>query len=259
MPKVNLSFLTDSLTPFQTALLTLWVLLMISFPIVDWAFGWEAMIGAVFLGSLAQLVAVVVILWQKWGFTKTLRTAAIVIFLSWLAEVLGSHNYLPFGAYSYTEKLQPQIIDVPIQIPVGWLIMLPPSWAVAQAIANPIESRLRLPVFIGMSALAMTAWDLVMDPMMVAWGMWVWENPSGYFGIPWSNFLGWLLVTALVTTIIRPDDLPIAPLLLIYTITWLLEMGGLALFWGLPGPALVGGFAMGMITILGWRAYLRGE
>ena len=105
----------------------------------------------------------------------------------------------------------------------------------------------------------MTAWDLLMDPMMVAWGMWVWDHPGAYFGIPWGNFLGWLLVAGLITVVIRPRDLPIAPLLLVYTITWLLMTGGLAIFWGMPGPALVGGLVMGVLTVLGWRAFLKGS
>ena len=43
----------------------------------------------------------------------------------------------------------------------------------------------------------MTAWDLVMDPLMVAANHWVWETEGAYIGIPLQNFLGWFL-TALV-------------------------------------------------------------
>jgi putative membrane protein len=257
MPKFNLSFLTHALTPPQTALLTIWVLLMISFPFVDWMLGQDAMFSAVVLGSLAQLITVVIILWEAWGAAKTLRVGVTILLLGWAAEALGSQIGVPFGTYSYTDTLQPQILAVPLHIPLGWLMMLPPSWAVAQAITNRIKPGWQFLAFIGLSALAMTAWDLMMDPMMVAWGMWFWETPNGYFGIPWSNFLGWMLVSGLITIIIRPGDLPAAPLLLVYTITWLLEMGGLALFWDLPGPALVGGLAMAILAVLGWRALLK--
>jgi putative membrane protein len=257
MPKANLSFLTQSLTPPQTALLTVWVFLMISFPFIDWMLGRDAMFNAVILGLLAQLIAVVVILWESWGLHKTLRVGAIVILLSWIAEAWGTNIGFPFGAYKYTNTLEPQMLGVPIYIPLGWLIMLPPSWAVAQAVSDRIPPFWRTSAFVILSALAMTAWDLMMDPMMVAWGMWVWDATGSYFGIPWGNFLGWLLVAGLITALIRPSDLPVPPLLLIYTITWLLEMGGMFLFWNMPGPALVGGLVMGSFTILGWRAVLR--
>ena len=255
LTKINLAFLTRSLTSTQMALLTIWVLLMISFPFVDWALGWEAMLVAVSLGALAQLIAVVVILWQAWGIARTISVGIAIVFFGWLAEFVGSQTGFPFGVYSYTDKLQPQILGVPLQIPLGWLMMIPPSWAVGKAIVNHINPRWRLPAFVGLSALAMTAWDLLMDPMMVSWGMWEWQSPGSYFGIPWSNYVGWLLVSALITAIIRPRNLPIAPLLLIYTITWLLEMGGLLLFWDLPGPALVGGLAMGSLAVAGWWAF----
>jgi uncharacterized membrane protein len=258
MPKVNLDFLPRSLTISQTALLTLWVLLMVSFPIVDWTLGWEAMLSAVVFCLLAQLIVVLLMLWQNWGTAKTLGLGLTIFILSWIAEALGSHTGFPFEAYSYTDILQPQIFNVPLLVPLGWLIMLPPAWGVAQAIANPVKNGWQSPVFIGLSALAMTAWDLLIDPMMVAWGMWVWENPGAYFGIPWGNFLGWLLTAGLITAIIRPNDLPIAPLLLIYTITWLLMTAGLAIFWDMPGPALAGGLAMGVLTVLGWRAQRKG-
>jgi len=237
------------------ALLTIWVLLMISFPFVDWIMGREAMLVAVSLGALAQLIAVLVILWQAWGTTRTLIVGCSIVFLGWIAEALGSKTGFPFGPYIYTNTLQPKIHGVPVQIPLGWLMMLPPSWAVARAVTDRLDYRWQIPAFIGLSALAMTAWDLLMDPMMVSWEMWEWQNPGGYFGIPWSNYLGWLLVAAAITAIIRPRNLPTAPLLLIYTITWLLEMGGLSLFWSLPGQALVGGLAMGILSTVGWYAF----
>jgi putative membrane protein len=144
-----------------------------------------------------------------------------------------------------------------LQIPLGWLMMLPPSWAVAQAITDRIKPRWEFPTFVGLSALAMTAWDLFLDPMMVTWEMWVWDNPASYFGIPWINYLGWLLVSALITILIRPGKLPVAPLLIIYTTIWLLKSVGLGIFWGILGAAIVGSVFMGSITILAWRAIIR--
>ena len=135
-------------------------------------------------------------------------------------------------------------------------MMLPPSWAAAQAITDRVNPRWQFPAFVSLSALAMTAWDLFLDPMMVTWGMWYWDKPGGYYGIPWTNYLGWLLVSALITFLIRPGKLPVAPLLIIYTAIWLLESVGLGFFWGIHGAALVGCIAMGGITIQAWRAFL---
>jgi putative membrane protein len=244
------------LSSFQLAILTIWALMMLSLPIADWSTGWSAMIGAITAGAGVTAGLVIALLWGVWGPAATLRAAGSILALSWAAEVIGSRTGIPFGTYSYTDTLQPQILNVPLQVPLGWLMMLPPSWGVARAIADRVNPRWEFPAFVGLSALAMTAWDLFLDPMMVTWEIWVWDNPGSYFGIPWINYLGWLLVSALVTMLIRPGKLPVAPLLIIYSAIWLLKSVGLGLFWGIPGAAIAGSFAMGSLTILAWRALI---
>jgi len=190
---------------------------MVSLPIVDWAYGWEVMVSAITIGVLVQVSAVVVILWDSWGWTKTLSVIVLVPLLSWIAEAIGTHTGFLFAGYSYTDALQPQLFQVPLLIPLAWLMMLPPSWGAAQAISSRFTARWSSLIFVALSAAAMTAWDLFLDPQMTAWGIWEWHTPSGYFGIPWGNYLGWLLVSALITFIVRPNRIPTAPLLLIYT------------------------------------------
>lgn len=242
------------LSPVQIMILTIWALMMVSLPIVDWSSGWSVMVGAITIGVIISAGLVTALLWGAWGAAKTLRAAGAILFLSWAAEVIGTRFGIPFSKYDYTNSLQPQILNVPVQIPLGWLMLLPPSWAVAQAIANRVNPRWEMPAFVGISALAMTAWDLFLDPMMVTWGMWVWNDPGSYFGIPWTNFLGWLLVSAAITLLIRPGKLPVVPLLIMYTAIWLLNSVGLGLFWGIYGAAVVGSVFMGSLTILAWRA-----
>jgi putative membrane protein len=257
LTKPSIRLLPFSLTPSQVALITLWALIMITLPIVDWNFGWDMMVRAIIVGVLVQVSTVLTLLWTTWGLKKTVRVAGMVIFLGWVAEAVGSHTGFPFGGYQYTEALQPQLFHVPLLIPLAWLMMLPPAWAVAKLISSYFVERWQTSVFIGFSALAMTAWDLFLDPQMVNWGLWEWHSPGGYFGIPWSNYLGWLLVSVLITLIIRPRRLPVAPLLLIYTITWLLQTIGLGVFWNMPEPAIVGGIIMGSLTILSWQVYFK--
>jgi len=244
------------LSSIQIVLLTIWALMMVSLPIADWSSGWSAMVGAITVGVSLTAGLVVALLWGVWGAAVTLRVVGSILVLSWAAEVIGSRTGFLFGAYSYTDMLGPQILDVPLQVPLGWLMMLPPSWAVADAITDRIKPRWKFPAFVGLSAFTMTAWDLFLDPMMVTWGMWVWDNPGVYFGIPWLNYLGWFVISALITILIRPARVPLAPLLLIYTTMWLLEMAGLGIFWGMLGTTVVGSLFMGSLTILAWRAFV---
>lgn len=230
----------------RTWLVGAWVLTMISIPIMRWVIGDSVLHWGVIASVLLQAAAVLAVAQAGWGTRETLHMLALVLPLAWLVERVGSTTGIPFGAYHYTEALAPLLGGVPLIIPVAWLMMLPAAWAVAAAITGA-QSGWR---FVAVSAAAFTAWDFFLDPQMVHWGYWVWHEPGGYFGIPWVNFSGWLLASALITWLVRPKPLPQAPLIAIYTITWLLQSVGQALFWNMPGPALVGFFTMGFFVVL---------
>lgn len=237
-------------------LISLWVLTMIALPIVNWLVGPAALQRGIMVGVLVQVTTVVTILGRAWGWRRALLTSSLVVVVAWAAEAVGSATGVPFGHYQYTEVLQPQLAQVPLLIPLAWLMMLPPAWAVASLIVgDPQRHRV---AFVAASALAFTAWDLFLDPQMVLWRFWTWQQAGAYFGIPWINFLGWFLVSALATTLARPSNLPVGTLVAVYGITWALQFVGQLLFWDLPGPALVGFLAMG--SMLAWglaRGYKR--
>ena len=282
--------------------LVLWVLTMLSLPLLGWILGEGYLLRGMSVGVLMQFAAVLVVLYNAWGLARTIRTFAIVTVLSYLAELLGSTTGFPFGKYHYTEVLQPQIAGVPLLIPLAWMMMLPPAWAIAQIILsknpnlnhdpakehgasvhegtqhlhraafgavqvrktfkNPLWNFMSArPVFLGgvmvklglLSALAFTAWDLFLDPQMVGWGFWAWDKPGLYFGIPLGNYLGWIVVSAVITLVANPKDLPIGPLALVYALTWILQTIGQGIFWSQPGPALVGFLVSGVFIFLAWK------
>jgi putative membrane protein len=107
-----------------------------------------------------------------------------------------------------------------------------------------------------LSGLALTAWDLYLDPQMVERNLWIWDQPGAYFGIPLVNFVGWVLVSSLLTLLIYPRNLPRQRLLIIYTLTWAFQAIGLGIFWGQPGPALVGFSVMGLFVGWAWSKEL---
>jgi uncharacterized membrane protein len=235
-------------------LVFVWLLTMISLPVVRWGMGDAALQAGIVFGVLVQVAVVVAVLVQAWGWVRALRVMFTVIVLAWLAEFIGSQTGFLFGNYHYTQALRPQLGGVPLLIPLAWLMMLPPAWAVTERVFSGFP-RLRASraAFALFSTLAFTAWDLFLDPQMVAWDFWRWAQPGGYFGIPWANYLGWLLVAGLITFFVRPKDLPVVPLVAIYILTWLLQTIGQLFFWGLPGPALCGFLGMGLFVVLAVR------
>lgn len=226
---------------------------MISVPIQRWTSGDESLRFAITLGTALQAAAGLLILIYSFETRKALIIAGVVVIAAWLVEFTGSQTGFPFGAYHYTGALQPQIGGVPILIPLAWLMMLPVSWGISAALVGGRGSI----AFLTVNALVFTAWDLFLDPQMVGWGFWVWQDApaANYFGIPLTNYLGWVLASIGITVLamsvgMRPEKIPQIPALVIYAATWFLEAFGLLLFWGLPGPALAGAVAMGLPVVL---------
>lgn len=247
--------ITDALGRHKlvSVFVAMWILSMIALPIMRWTWGDGIIPLASTIGVVFQTAAVMVVLYRAWGLAGFLRALALVAVLTWAAEWLGSTTGFPFGVYHYTDRLQPQLLGVPLLIPFAWLMTLAPSWATAQAVFGEGDSPRHRLTFALFSAAAMTAWDLYLDPQMVGWGFWVWDVEGVYFGIPLSNFLGWFMVAALVTLIVRPARLPLAPLLIIYGVIWLFQAIGLGVFWGQAGPAIFGFVGMGAVLLLALR------
>ncbi|MCC6601792.1 MAG: carotenoid biosynthesis protein [Anaerolineae bacterium] len=250
--------LITSSPSLTSTLIALWVLAMIGLPIMKWIWGPGIIPLGLTVGVLLQATAVFLTLRDSWGWQRTVATAVVIALLTLFVEWLGSTTGFPFGRYRYTDLMQPQIAHVPVLIPFAWFMMLPAAWAVTRQIQAQLPGKwaTHRGLYLLLAGLAFTAWDLFLDPQMVAWGLWVWHEPGGYFGIPWVNYVGWWGTAVLLTALIQPQNLPTKPLLIIYTITWFLETFGLLFFWGLPGPALVGGVVMGLFVWLGWRAEL---
>ena len=122
------------------------------------------------------------------------------VIISYLVEETGVRTGLVFGRYHYSDALGVKLGDVPILIPLGWFMMVYPSWVLAQAVlrGRDLRSPIGMAAVALLSALAMTGWDMVMDPPMIRGGAWVWENGGPYFGVPLQNFVGWVLNTFVI-------------------------------------------------------------
>ncbi|SNY51295.1 carotenoid biosynthesis protein [Paractinoplanes atraurantiacus] len=171
-------------------------------------------------------------------------------------EALGVATGFPFGTYVYSGQLGPKLLGVPLIIPLAWTWMAWPAWLAAQR----LPARARIVV----AAVGLAAWDLFLDPQMVAEGYWVWESPTpalpGVPGIPIGNYLGWLgfalvLMTALWKTAgvkgPQPED---APMLALWFWTYASSVLAHAVFLDLPGSAVWGGVVMGAAVLpVAWR------
>lgn len=181
------------------------------------------------------------------------------------AELVGVATGWPFGAYRYTGALGPELAGVPLVIPLGWAMMAYPALVLARHVTA------RAAVGVPLAAWALTAWDLYLDPQMVADGQWAWAGGGAYLGVPASNYAGWLAVSLVIAGGLwaaanrterhrglgglrrwaarRADAVPAA----LYLWTWAGSAAAHAVLLGLPVSAAAGGLGMGAV-VLAWAA-----
>jgi len=201
---------------------------------------------------------------QNLGWKHTLLLLLLTFAVSLLFESVGVATGFVYGPYHYTNKLGPKFLGlVPLLIPVAWFMMTYPSYVIARRVAPSTKSKWTWRVGVSaLGALIMTAWDLAMDPMMVAGGHWIWDKPGAYFGVPLQNYWGWWLTT-FVTFYLYLSLGRVKPQLTqpSNNFTWLaitsFAATGLstiiaAFEFSLDGPALVGIFAMLPWVIMSW-------
>lgn len=124
-------------------------------------------------------------------------TAVIIIFFGSMAvESLGVHTGLFFGNYTYETDFGPKLIGVPITIGFAWVMVL----ATTHVLAAPVM-KWNFPaggfLYIVYGSLAAVIMDLIIDP--VAYDVkqyWVWNEGGLYYDIPFSNFAGWFILSA---------------------------------------------------------------
>ena len=118
----------------------------------------------------------------------------------------------------------------------------------------------RLLTVAAVGGMVMTAWDLVMDPIMVAGGNWVWDKGRAYFGIPLQNFWGWWLTICTTFTLYlwlfgkdeKPAKTWFDQLALGSYLVTTLGIVAASLVTGASGLALIGFFSMMPWVIMGW-------
>jgi putative membrane protein len=173
-----------------------------------------------------------------------------------VAEAVGVATGVPFGRYAYAGTLGPQLLGVPLLVPLAWTMMAWPTLLAGRALAARAGSRSSWTA-VPPAAVALAGWDLFLDPQMVAAGHWTWTFPDpglpGVPGIPLTNFAGWLLVALVVQAALHrrvpaePEGDPRLPALLLGW-TWLGSTLANAVFFGRPAVAGYGFVAMGVVV-----------
>jgi len=110
----------------------------------------------------------------------------VVYIVSLTSELLGTTYGVPFGPYSYTTLLGPKWFDrVPLLIPLSWFTVSWAAWVIARQRSAGLTA-------VCLATSLLVAWDLLLDPAMSkVTSYWVWGETGNYYGMPWTNLVGW--------------------------------------------------------------------
>ena len=144
----------------------------------------------------------------RWGAIASV----LVLFLSWAVEHLGATTGFPFGAYSYTDVLQPQIAGVvPLAIPFAWLLIITAAMGISERVLakrgiSALHSRRDRATKVLTAASFALLLDVTIEPFAVLINRyWVWNSNAelnGYYGIPASNFVAWWVTSLLLAWVV---------------------------------------------------------
>ncbi len=187
MTKGQINILSWTLVAIFTVVTLVWRLLPDALPPLV----------AIALITLLPLVFFLVHGSGNYSFRDVLVFAAVALVVSNIFENMSILTGFPFGHYYYTDGLGPKLFLVPILIGPAYLGTGYLSWTLARLILGAREQRLpgyfifTVPV---LASFIMVSWDLSFDPIASTINHnWIWQQGGNYFGVPFSNFMGWFL------------------------------------------------------------------
>jgi bisanhydrobacterioruberin hydratase len=189
-----------------------------------------------FLIALPSFVAL-------FGYLGPRRAALSLLALSafgYAIEAIGVVTGLPYGSFYYGDALGGRLLGlVPYLLPISYAPLV-----IGAVAASWNDSLVNHRVFfIFRAALLLVLMDGVLDPGAAFLGFWIWPEGGAYYGVPLSNYAGWLLSGALAAALLlavgRWRTAPL-PGLLDGAILALAFWTGVAVFSALIVPALLG-------------------
>jgi putative membrane protein len=183
-----------------------------------------------------------------WRFLGTQKATVSLLCLSafgYAVEMVGVATGFPYGLFYYGDALGPKIAGlVPYLLLLSWVPLVLGAVA-ATAPERKIGYRRRV-LWVLSAAILLTLVDGILDPGAASLGFWVWPEGGFYYGVPVSNYLGWLFSSSLATVILlrlgrrKWEGAQPPPELLDSAIIAVAFWTGVALFSGLLLPLVLG-------------------
>ena len=135
---------------------------------------------------------------MRYGVMRMAIFTVLILVISWSYETMSIMTGFPFGHYHYSENFYgPWVGVVPFMIMPAYFAMGYMSWTIGHILLDKRNSAINgwdIIVLPAVASFVMVMWDMCFDPhASTIHGHYVWHEGGTYFGVPFSNYLGWYL------------------------------------------------------------------
>ncbi|MDD1763443.1 MAG: carotenoid biosynthesis protein [Methanobacteriaceae archaeon] len=167
-----------------------------------------ANISAIFIIALSLPCYIAMILWLGWK--KGIITILVFSIYALVIETLAIITGFPYSPFQYTGLIGTKLFGyTPFTVPFAYVplflgcIYLAGRLTLFQEknmdmVDGRSDLRPKILFILGTAALVLAA-DLVLDPAAVALNFWNYLWPGFFYGVPFMNFLGWILTGVLAS------------------------------------------------------------
>lgn len=177
-----------------------WIAVLVWLPVLWWSVAVEfGSTAAAITGAVQGLLMVVVAVMHGslcYGWRGFLAFVVIAAALTFVLEATSIAAGFPFGYYVHHGAPGPAPLGVPISVLAGYVVLGWYSWALAKLITcQGLTRRHPLSQFLAplVGAFILAGFDYPYDPIgSTVREMWSFRDPGGQYGVPLTNYLGWL-------------------------------------------------------------------
>lgn len=131
---------------------------------------------------------------------RAISFGIVLVAFTYAIEIIGVRTGVPYGHFEYGVDLGVLVAGVPVLLAVLFVPLAVNAYLLALVVAPSITAgRIGR---IALSILALISIDMILDPGAVALGFWTYAEGGLYYGVPVSNYLGWLLSATVAIVLI---------------------------------------------------------
>jgi len=173
---------------------------------------------------------------------------------AYAVEYVGVTTGVPYGEFAYGVDLGPTVGGIPAALPVFFVPLVINAYLLCVLL---LGDRARSgPVRLGAVIAATLLMDVVLDPGAVALGFWAYADGGAFYGVPLSNYAGWVLSATVAVVALDWGFDPAAlrarlsttPFMLDDLVSFVILWGGINAWFGNWAPVAVAAlFGVGLV------------